>query len=274
MNELSPDVTEDVNSLDVVAETTPEQEPTPTPDSVDTADSAESTPTGSPSRRDARIQQLVGDKKFAMEFATEQQEIAKAAKAELASLKAKPQAPEKLTLEDFDYDDDAFQASQRSQQEHRISQQIEAGVAKALEKSSQNATAQQANANWSSKVDTFASENADYHDVVGSLNFPVSESVADAIKSSDNGPALAYHLGNNPAEAARIVSLPQGQQVFALATVAASLNKPVVQQKQTTQAPQPMSPVTGQQPNLTEGDESIGDYMKRRNAEDRERGRI
>ena len=55
----------------------------------------------------------------------------------------------------------------------------------------------------------------DYEAVAESDNVQISPPMAEAIMRSENGTEIAYHLGQNPAEAARIAALPNvGAQLF------------------------------------------------------------
>ena len=83
----------------------------------------------------------------------------------------------------------------------------------------------------------------DYIQVAKNPNLPISQAMADAIRSSDNGPDVAYYLGSNPKEAARIHTLPPLLQAKEIGKIEAKLaNNPPA--KPTTSAPAPISPVT------------------------------
>lgn len=72
---------------------------------------------------------------------------------------------------------------------------------------------------------------------------PVTEAAIEYLGESENGPAIAYHLGKNPQEAARIASLPLAQQYAALARIDARVSMP--KGRKTTTAPKPTPTVTG-----------------------------
>jgi hypothetical protein len=57
----------------------------------------------------------------------------------------------------------------------------------------------------------------------------------DAIMVAERGPEVAYHLGSNPDEAARIASLPPLQQAIQLGRIEATLDPP----KKVSTAPTP-----------------------------------
>lgn len=67
--------------------------------------------------------------------------------------------------------------------------------------------------------------------------------MADTIRASEVGPDVAYYLGSNPSEAAKIADLPPFLQAKEIGRLEAKLlsNPPV---KKTTSAPPPIAPVT------------------------------
>lgn len=83
---------------------------------------------------------------------------------------------------------------------------------------------------------------ADYDTVIGNPNLAITTSMAEVIMDSETGPELAYHLGKNPAEAARIASLPAIRQAAELGRLEAKLTAPKSLPKQ---PPAPVQPVGG-----------------------------
>lgn len=86
----------------------------------------------------------------------------------------------------------------------------------------------------------------DYDQVVkNNPTLPITQVMADVIRMSDIGPDIAYFLGTNPKEAARISQLPAGLQAKEIGKIEAKLesNPPAV--KKTTNAPPPIAPVNG-----------------------------
>lgn len=83
----------------------------------------------------------------------------------------------------------------------------------------------------------------DFEQVVKNPNLPISDAMAEVIKSSDVGPDVAYYLGTNIKEAARISKLSPLMQAKEIGKIEAKLsdNPPV---RKTTSAPAPISPVT------------------------------
>ena len=84
---------------------------------------------------------------------------------------------------------------------------------------------------------------ADFEQVVYNPKLPITNVMAETIQASDVGPDLAYYLGSNPQEAARISRLSPFLQAKEIGKIEAKLldNPPV---KKTSSAPAPISPVT------------------------------
>jgi len=244
------------------AETAPtEQETTPEPVNDDTATSTEE---DKPSRAEQRIQQLVGDRNSYKEFAETAERERNYWKQQAEA--ARPQAPDvkplvKPKLEDFDHDLDQFMAAKDVYDDHVITQRVNAGISKSIEGYQQQTAKATQDASWNANVAKFKEVSPDFESVAFA-----TESIYSIIKGQENGPEIAYHLGQNPAEAQRIGSLPASQQAFELGKLKMSPSKPAAKQK-TTQAPEPPNPVGGQQPNTSVANESIDDFMKRRRAE-------
>lgn len=100
---------------------------------------------------------------------------------------------------------------------------------------------------WSAKVTDFKEDVPDFDQVA--LTVPLSDAMAQTIPDLENGPAVAYWLGKNHVEAARIAQLPEREQAIALGRIEGQLSqKPV---RRTTQAPEPVQTVGGKSPTVT-----------------------
>ncbi len=84
---------------------------------------------------------------------------------------------------------------------------------------------------------------ADYDAVARSDDVPVSAIMADLIITSDVGPDVLYHLGQNRALAAQIAKMPLAEAARAIGRIEASLTAP--KPRTETQAPAPIAPVRG-----------------------------
>lgn len=85
----------------------------------------------------------------------------------------------------------------------------------------------------------------DFEQVAYNPRLPITDTMAEAIQASDIGPDIAYYLGSNPKEAARIADLKSPVlQAKELGKIEAKLaSDPPV--KKTTSAPAPITPVAG-----------------------------
>lgn len=83
----------------------------------------------------------------------------------------------------------------------------------------------------------------DYDVVVGNPNLRITAEMALAIKASEVGPEVAYHLGKNPQEASRIASLNPILQAREIGKIEATIasRSPVI--KKATSTPEPIKPV-------------------------------
>lgn len=93
----------------------------------------------------------------------------------------------------------------------------------------------------------------DYDQVARNPNVPITEVMAEAIYASDVGPEVAYFLGSNIKEAARISKLSPFLQAKEIGKIEARLaSDPPV--KKTSNAPAPISPVTARSAGATSHD--------------------
>jgi hypothetical protein len=71
----------------------------------------------------------------------------------------------------------------------------------------------------------------------------ISEYMAEAIRESDLGPEIAYHLGKNPKESLRIYGLSPLAQAREIGKIEASLSSAPAVVKKPSSAPEPIKPV-------------------------------
>jgi hypothetical protein len=137
---------------------------------------------------------------------------------------------------------------------------------------------------YAARVDKAVEKYPDYKSVAESPDVTVSIAMAQAILHSENGPELQYHLGKNPAEAKRIVSLNPVLQLVELGRIEAKLTAQPVKEdsppppptRPVSKAPDPIKPLkTGsEQLKKSPDEESMEEYAARRSKElAAERGR-
>lgn len=92
---------------------------------------------------------------------------------------------------------------------------------------------------FSTRRDKFTEEHADYAEVAEAEDVQISIPMAQTIMNDPDGPAIAYYLGKNKDDAARIAALPAVVAIAELGRIAYRLSvKPIVQPK-----PAPIAPL-------------------------------
>ena len=105
---------------------------------------------------------------------------------------------------------------------------------------------------------------SDFDDVVQYHDLPISHAMAEAIMRSTNGADVAYYLGKNPDQAARIASLDPFSAAVEIGRIAATVVRP--QPRKTSNAPPPIQPVGARATPVTDPDKmSTEDWLKWRN---------
>ncbi len=126
------------------------------------------------------------------------------------------------------------------------------------------------------KVSKVVEKLPDYNEVMQSANIDMPNSVLEAIKESELGPEIAYHLGKNPGEAERISQLSKSSPLAAVREIGKieaklSIAPPPTQKqtKQVTLAPEPIKPVggTGSTAKKSLEEIPIEEYMRIRDSE-------
>lgn len=99
------------------------------------------------------------------------------------------------------------------------------------------------NAAYEERVEEALEKYADFKQVALDPSLPVSNYMAQAIKSSDLGPDILYHLGENPKEATRISKLTPLLQAKEIGRIEALVASKPAAVKKVTNAPAPITPV-------------------------------
>jgi hypothetical protein len=102
---------------------------------------------------------------------------------------------------------------------------------------------QAARESFEAQVEDAKTRYADYDAVARAPDVPVSDTMADLIVTSEQGPDVLYFLGKNRALAAQIAQMSQVEAARAIGRIEASLNAP--KPRTETKAPTPISPVRG-----------------------------
>lgn len=160
------------------------------------------------------------------------------------------QAEGRPKLEDFDFDQDAH---------------AEALVEWKLKQREQQEAIETRKRKFSEQEAAFAAEHPDYEDVAKNPEVPITRDMVMAMVETDNPPAIAYYLGQNPDEAAEIAQMGPLAAARAIGRIEAKLAAPPPKPaaprelpKKTTNAPPPPKTVTGAgRPEVTVDDPQI-----------------
>lgn len=136
---------------------------------------------------------------------------------------------ERTNIDDLDYDDQ-IAARVTTRQREEMAQSAEYAV---------RSVSQQV---FEAREAETRERYADYDIVAKNPSLPITGEMAEVILESEAGPQLAYHLGKNPAEAARIARLNPRLQAAELGKLEARLSSPKPLAKQ---PPAPIKPVNG-----------------------------
>lgn len=107
------------------------------------------------------------------------------------------------TLADFQYDEAKYQQYLFSTAETRAV----AAAKRELQQQAQQENQTRRSQSFTKLEEQFAKKQSDYYDVTRNDGLTISTAMAEAIAESDEGPALAYHLGKNPEIAEQIARL-------------------------------------------------------------------
>lgn len=115
---------------------------------------------------------------------------------------------------------------------------------------------------YAERVEEALDKYPDFKQVAEDRSLPVSSYMAEAIKASDIGPDILYHLGLNPKDASRISKLTPLLQAKEIGRIEATLahTPPVV--KKVSNAPAPIAPVVARSTNTPAYDTTDPRSMK------------
>ena len=120
---------------------------------------------------------------------------------------------------------------------------------------------------WNAKRDKATETRPDFVEVTTKLPADggptITPLMADAILDRDNGADVAYHLGKNPVESARIAGLPPVQQIAEIGALSATLASAAV--PRVSSVPAPITPLTSSREGAqdTQREESMAEVAAR-----------
>ncbi len=95
---------------------------------------------------------------------------------------------------------------------------------------------------WAEATADFRQKVPDFDAVAHNPNLTVTPVMADAIRDSERGAEIAYYLGKNPAEAAKIAALPPVSQATAIARLESRISTDTAS---VSRAPHPIGTLSG-----------------------------
>lgn len=154
-------------------------------------------------------------------------------------------AAEKPTREAFDFDEERYEDAMFEWRLKQREQKTE------LTKAQQQI--QEARERFVEAQEEFAASHEDYDDVVSNPALHITQAMALAVHESEIGPQIAYHLGKNPAEAARIAALSPLSQAREIGRIESKLTAEGAKPRppkptKTTSAPPPPPTVRASAP--------------------------
>jgi hypothetical protein len=126
--------------------------------------------------------------------------------------------------------------------EEQIAERVQARQRKEMAESASDAVRSVSQQVFEARETLVREQYPDYDAIARNPNVQITNAMAEVIYDSERGPEIAYHLGKNPAEAARIAGLPTIRQAAELGKLEAKLSAPKPTPKL---APDPVKPVTG-----------------------------
>lgn len=149
------------------------------------------------------------------------------------------------TLADFEYDEGKYQTYLFEQATAKATE----AARKELEQERARAAAEQRKSTFQRRESDFAKTNPDYLEVTRDPSVPITNAMAEVIAESEDGPAVAYYLAKNIAEAERIAGMGQVAQARELGRIEATLaferKQAEEAKKRVSQAPPPAPKLEG-----------------------------
>ncbi len=179
---------------------------------------------------------------------------------------AAAQASDEPTLESCDFDQVEFQ---RKWYSWRRNEDKKVETAQARVKA------------FTEKESAFRAAHPDYDAVARNPALPITQQVAEIILETDDPPAIAYYLGQNPSEAAAIAQMTPHQIGRAIGRIEAKLSAPPTasdvprqpEPKTVTRAPPPVTTLSGAPTIKKDIDSmSMAEYDAHRRAERKAKG--
>lgn len=148
-------------------------------------------------------------------------------------------------LEDFNYDEAAYQIALVAHVKDEAARQVR----DEFRKEQEQLTQKQRIESWRKRESEFAAKTPDYEDKA--YRAPIPDEAADIIRDCENGPAVAYYLGDHPDEARALHGLSATAMARVIGRIEAKLEAPAapaLASKPVSKAPPPPPKIDATEP--------------------------
>ncbi|MGB0973047.1 MAG: hypothetical protein ACPGVG_19145, partial [Mycobacterium sp.] len=218
----------------------------------------------SPPRKPNGVQRRIGELTKRLREAEERN-------AQLAAQQAPQPAPEQTEQAPKPDDYDSYEDYLKAEARHTVREEMRQAETEREQREQERETQAQIDkveAEWHTRTAAAVETYPDFEAVAMDPNLDISPAMADAIKLSENGADILYHLGKNPAEATSLYHLPPAQALLAIGRIGAGLGAPQqqarTQQRSTAPAPAEAGRTAAQTTNDLRDDLPMNEWLKRR----------
>lgn len=164
-----------------------------------------------------------------------------------------PKAAPKLA--DFNYDESAYQAAATAYAREEAAE----AAREVFRKEQEQLTEKQRAESWNKRQSEFMAKTPDYEEKA--FYAPISKEVAQIVMDLEQGPAVAYYLGEHPNEARAISAMSERQAAVAIGRIEAKLEKPAapVQKPAVSKAPPPTPKIEAVEPAVSKDPSEMTD---------------
>lgn len=155
---------------------------------------------------------------------------------------AAPAADPRPTLAQFEHDAERFESALADWSVREAERRAAKVVDQRLSQAQEEQRLRSASDQFTARSAEFKRTHADYDVIVGNPALPFNGPLLQSLMDSEHGPAIAYHLGQNPDKAIRIARGSPLQIAAAIGRLEAEVTKPTPPPK-VTGAPPPPTPV-------------------------------
>ena len=209
----------------------------------------------------AREQKRVADAKAAQAEAERAKLIEMIPKPEPKAAEPKPTPDQFTSPEEYDAALIAYGLKQGEEQGRKAAET-------ARQQADVKARADALSSAYGERQTAFMADHEDFMDVAFADDVPITIPMTHSIMVADNGPQIAYHLGQNKAEAVRISQLDPVLQAMEIGKLSVKLSAPPPAAPRPAPKPRPITPIgQGTSPSAKSADEmSMAEYAASRAA--------